>query len=325
MSLLALARNTCQIVRTHKIKLESGGLKNDYAQMKIMARLLLASLSCSIFLPQMSLARTASSHRITQTRFSESARGVPLRETNLLASQNSPPVSVSPPQRIDGNLWHSGEFHGLKYRLLYPANYNSSQEYPLVVFLHGSGESGNDNVSQIRNGVELFGDPFYRSQFPAFVLAPQCPEDDSWGGYLYENRVSISQSRLIGLVKSVQVALRIDADRLLLTGVSMGAIGVWDIIARHPRLFAAAMPIAGAGDPKTAQRLLNMPIWAFHGSKDFNVSPEDDRNMYDLIRKSGGRMHYTEYSGVGHNSWDQTFADPFVISWLFEQSRSETD
>ena len=224
---------------------------------------------------------------------------------------------------VDDAVWVPKSFRGLSYRILMPIHFDPQTSYPLVVFLHGSGESGTDNQVQIRNGVEKFASSKYRSRFAAIVIAPQCPDDeDSWGGYAYDNKPTETQARVIQLTRALIGELPIDEDRVYLMGVSMGAIGTWDIIARYPHLFAAAIPVAGAGDPQNFSILLNFPIWAFHGELDENVDPEDDETMFSLIHSAGGLMKYTEYKGVGHNSWDQTFSNPKVIEWLFEQKRN---
>ena len=220
---------------------------------------------------------------------------------------------------IDESIWIAGIYDTLPYRILYPVGYDPSVQYPLIVFLHGSGESGDDNLAQVSNGVQLFATADYQSEFPAIVVAPQCPDDDSWGGYLYQNKSTATQSRVLSLVKELVAKLSVDSHRIYITGLSMGGIGTWDIVWRFPGVFAAALPIAGSADPATVNDLMQVPIWAFHGSNDRNVPPTEDRIMYRLISQHGGIERYTEYPGVAHNAWDRTYADKSVIQWLFSQ------
>ena len=215
--------------------------------------------------------------------------------------------------------WVEGNFEGLPYRVLFPKNYQPALKYPLVLFLHGSAESGNDNRSQISNGVELFAKRSYRNKFPAIVIAPQSPTDDSWGGLFYGGQTE-TQKKVIALIDQISQLYPVDSSRRYLTGVSMGAIGAWDMVWRYPNTFAALLPIAGAADPSSAQALTQLPIWAFHGSDDDAVDPHEVREIFSFMKNNRGRMLYTEYPGIGHDSWSQTYRDPSVIDWLFQQT-----
>ncbi len=113
----------------------------------------------------------------------------------------------------------------------------------------------------------------------------------------------------------------VDDSRLYITGLSMGGYGTWDVIARYPRLFAAAVPVCGGADESTAPAVKDIPIWCFHGGADKTVPTERSRNMIDALKKAGGSPKYTEYPGVGHNSWDKAYSEPEMIKWLFEQKR----
>ena len=123
------------------------------------------------------------------------------------------------------------------------------------------------------------------------------------------------------LLEETMKEFPIDPQRVYVTGLSMGGFGTWDIIQRYPDLFAAALPICGGGDTAQAERLKNMPIWAFHGSIDKVVIPERSRNMIAAIKKAGGQPIYTEYPGVGHVSWTQTYSNHAVMDWLFAQEK----
>jgi predicted peptidase len=115
----------------------------------------------------------------------------------------------------------------------------------------------------------------------------------------------------------------VNDNRVYITGLSMGGYGTWDALARRPNFFAAALPICGGGDPKTVARFVNVPIWCFHGDKDEAVRVQRSREMIEALKNAGGEPKYTEYAGVGHNSWTQTYANPAVFEWLFTQLRRQ--
>jgi predicted peptidase len=216
----------------------------------------------------------------------------------------------------------------LPYRLLKPKEYDAGQNYPLVVFLHGAGERGNDNTKQLVHGMNDFASDEIMAKYPAFVLAPQCPDDRKWvevdwtlDSHTLPHEPSVSLEATLKLVESLQKEFSIDKSRIYLTGLSMGGYGVWDLLARRPEEFAAAAPICAGGDPAYAARMKNVPIWAFHGDQDTVVKPKRSREMIEAIKAAGGEPKYTEYPGVGHNSWAQTYADPALYKWLFAQRR----
>lgn len=216
----------------------------------------------------------------------------------------------------------------LPYRLLKPAKYDPNQKYPLVVFLHGAGERGTDNKVQLVHGMADFASPANREKYPAFVIAPQCPTGERWVEVDWSAdkhdmpEKPASPMRLTHeLMASLEKEFSIDADRIYITGLSMGGYGTWDAIQRHPQRFAAAAPICGGGDPKFADKIKNIPIWAFHGDKDAAVKVERSRDMIAAIKAAGGSPKYTEYPGVGHDSWTATYKNPEFFAWLFAQKR----
>lgn len=218
----------------------------------------------------------------------------------------------------------------LNYRLLTPQGYDPQAEtkYPLVLFLHGAGERGSDNAKQLVHGAKNFASEANRAKHPAFVVFPQCPDgkkwvEVDWSADTHEQpkveSISLRLSREV--LATLQKEFRIDDKRLYVTGLSMGGYGTWDMIARTPELFAAAAPVCGGADEATAPRVTKLPIWAFHGDRDTAVKPERSRRMIAAIEKAGGQPKYTEYPGVGHDSWSQTYADPKFMDWLFAQKR----
>lgn len=203
----------------------------------------------------------------------------------------------------------------LKYQLLSPAAAAEpgEQKFPLVLFLHGAGERGADNQAQLKHGTSNFAKADVREKFPCYVAAPQCGTGKWW---------NTQADVLVELIADLQKNHRIDPDRIYVTGLSMGGFGTWELLAQKPQLFAAAAPICGGGDPSKAAGYASVPIWVFHGDKDTVVRPELSRAMVDALKKAGGSPKYTEYPGVGHDSWTATYSDPAFMEWMFAQKRN---
>lgn len=181
---------------------------------------------------------------------------------------------------------------------------------PLVVFLHGSGERGSD-----LGRVATVGLPHLLERLPepAFVVAPQCPEASRWTDQL---------ERLEAVLEGLLERLPVDARRVYLTGLSLGGQGAWFWAARSPERFAALVPVCGRTDPAAAERLKNMPIWAFHGAEDDVVPPSESKVMVAALQAVGGRPRLSVLEGVGHDSWTPAYRDPGLYAWLFAQRRS---
>jgi predicted peptidase len=216
----------------------------------------------------------------------------------------------------------------LPYRLELPANYDSTKKYPIILFLHGAGERGSDNESQLTYIDKIFGSEQFRQKYPAFILAPQCPKDKRWVEvdwslmhHTIPDTMSIPMRLTVALLLSIIHKYNIDTDRIYVTGLSMGGFGTWDIIARFPHLFAAAIPICGGGDEKTAPKIAHIPIWAFHGTLDKVVPVQRSRNMIAAIKKAGGNPKYTEVPNKGHLVWNTAYATPGLWQWLFSQKK----
>ncbi len=216
----------------------------------------------------------------------------------------------------------------LPYRLLKPKNYDATQKYPLVIFLHGAGERGNDNQKQLVHGMSDFASDQVMDKYPAFVIAPQCPAEEAWGGIsrLAKNPTPAGQfapalEATLRAVEIVRKEFSIDSQRIYITGLSMGGYGTWDALTKRPELFAAAAPICGGGSPALVSKFLDIPIWAFHGTDDKVVPAQQSRDMIEALKAAGAKPKYTEYAGVGHNSWAQTYADPALYEWLFAQRK----
>lgn len=217
----------------------------------------------------------------------------------------------------------------LPYRILAPAKPEPKTTYPLVVFLHGAGERGDDNLRQIHHGGSLFLDAGNRAKYPAFVIFPQCPNGKRWvevnwgeaSPHQQPEKPSEPMSLVIELIPSLMKSLPIDPSRVYLMGNSMGGFGTWDLAARHPEWFAAAVPICGGADDSTAPLLAKMPVWTFHGDQDNTIKVGRTRSMVEALKKAGGNPKYSELPGISHNAWSPAFANPELLPWLFAQKR----
>ena len=204
---------------------------------------------------------------------------------------------------------------------------------PVILFLHGSGERGNDNMRQVEVGLG----PHIRAHpdFPAIAIFPQSPPERSWDG-------DVATAALAALDATL-AELGGDADRVYLTGLSRGGYGVWEMAFASPDRFAALVPIcsgvrppapgrtdlqvtavAAAADPyaELAARLRGVPIWIFHGALDDLVPPAESRRMAAALRAAGGDVRFTEFPHANHNSWDPAYAEPELWTWLFAQRRA---
>lgn len=214
----------------------------------------------------------------------------------------------------------------LPYRLFVPVNYDATKQYPLVVFLHGAGQRGDDNRAQVDNaGALVFVQGEAQVRYPCFFLAPQCPAgqqwvNTEWGKGSYSTAaVPISDPLRMTLetVQALQKEFSIDAKRLYVTGLSMGGYGAWDLVLRNPSLFAAVVPICGAGDPSQAAKLKGMGIWAFHSADDGTVPVSGSRDMIRALWAAGQTPGYTEYQDYGHFAWDPAYGVPGLQRWMF--------
>lgn len=222
----------------------------------------------------------------------------------------------------------------LRYRILYPENYKKEKLYPLVVFLHGAGERGNDNEHQLDLGASLFLKDSVRKKFPAIVIFPQCPPDSLWNklppGPPYDTTVAFNHTmntlalstpeRLVKLLIDSLVEYKIaDKKRIYLGGLSLGGFGTYDLIIHYPDYFAAIFPICGQANVALyPKRAANVPVWIFHGASDNVINPWPDRSLFKALQSIGAKnARYTEYPGVKHDSWVRAFAEPDLLPWLF--------
>ncbi|MES2387518.1 MAG: PHB depolymerase family esterase [Bacteroidota bacterium] len=214
----------------------------------------------------------------------------------------------------------------LPYRLLLPAKVKDGKKYPLVINLHGSGERGGDNVVQLMYIKDLYLNPKNRKKFPAYVLAPQCPAEQRWASYSFRNpnwkydpTPTGPMQNLMELIKETMEKYPIDPQRVYVTGLSLGGNGTFDIVARNPGKFAAAAPVCGWGDSTYIDPLLPTQWWIFHGSVDAAVPVGLSRAMYKAIKAKGGKVKYTEYPGVNHDSWKPAYKEKKFLKWMFSK------
>jgi len=197
------------------------------------------------------------------------------------------------------------------YLLYLPDGYGAGdRQWPLLVFLHGAGERGED-----LDLVKLHGPPKIvenRKDFPFVVLSPQCPKDSWWSPPLVK-----------ALIDGVIEKYRVDRTRIYLTGLSMGGFGTWSLASDYPDLFAALLPICGGGDPTKAERLKEIPAWIFHGARDPVVPVHRSTEMKDALQACGADVTLTVYPNVGHNSWTRTYENEEVYDWLLAQRKLE--
>ncbi|MEN9744992.1 MAG: hypothetical protein RL640_830 [Bacteroidota bacterium] len=233
---------------------------------------------------------------------------------------------------FEKQLFISGE-DTLPCRILTPINFDATKKYPLLIFLHGAGERGNDNEAQLTWGADLFLDSLNRVKFPAIVIFPQCPPNDKWSeynknalndstGYAFSDAAAIRKplKLLSDFIDTLLQSNQIDKKRVYIGGLSMGGFGTLELLWRRPQTFAAAFPICGATNPnKLKDYRKNLPIWIFHGDKDAVINVSNSRLIYGILKKTNPNAKYSEYAGVNHDSWKNAFAEKNLLQWLFAQ------
>lgn len=230
----------------------------------------------------------------------------------------------------EAHVFKTDDGRSLPYRLLSPVEIKPGEKYPLVLFLHGAGERGNDNKAPLLHVAGELADPQLRQRYPAFVVVPQCPAEKKWvdvswseDSHTMPEQPSETMKLVIALLDSLSDSQPVDPSRIYVVGLSMGGYGTWDLLQRMPERFAAGIPICGGGDPACAAQVAKVPVWAFHGDRDTAVKPRRSREMVAAIGQAGGNPIYTEYPGVAHNSWTMTAQNRLVWDWLFSQKKSQ--
>ena len=217
----------------------------------------------------------------------------------------------------------------IPYRFAAPKAVEAGKKYPLVILFHGAGERGANNVSQLVHGATDLLNYMREKKIEGYFIAGQCPSGKQWVdtpwtqlSHTMPEKPSESMALMIELIEKTMKELPVDRDQMLVTGISMGGYGTWDIVQRHPDWFAAAMPCCGGGDATLAWKIRDVPIWAFHGDKDTVVPFKRSRDMVAALWAVNGKIRYREYPGVGHGCWGPTYADwDNVLSWFFAQRK----
>lgn len=221
----------------------------------------------------------------------------------------------------------------LNYRVLYPLNYSPDQKYPVILFLHGAGERGSDNEAQLVHGGDMFALYANQSKFPAIVIAPQCPQDLSWSVYNRPEKpgdkrfypLAPPATKPMAAVKELLDSYIdqgiVDTKRIYATGLSMGGMGTFDIVTRYPNMFAAATPICGGANLDRLSNFKGKTAFSiYHGAADSVVDVQYSRDANEALKKANADVRYKEYPGVDHNSWNNAFAEPDYLSWMWQHS-----
>lgn len=202
----------------------------------------------------------------------------------------------------------------LRYWLYLPPDYSPTSRYPLLLFLHGMGERGDDLELIKKHGmpkeIEAGRD------FPFIVVSPQCPLETVW---------QYQTTALAALLDDIEAHYAVDPDRVYVTGLSMGGFGTWALAAAYPQRFAALLPICGGGEHHSAALFKHVPVWVFHGDQDDAVPLRRSVEMVEALQAVGGNVKFTVYEGVGHDSWTQTYANPEIYDWLLQHKRTKLE
>jgi predicted peptidase len=198
----------------------------------------------------------------------------------------------------------------VKYIVYVPKGYSSEKPHPTILFLHGSGEQGDDGKKQatqgLGNAIKLAED-----KWNFIVIFPQKPPGK--GGFAEHEKL------ILDIVEKTKKEYKVDDKRFYITGLSMGGYGTWMLACKYPTMFAAAAPICGGGNPADAAKIKDLPIWNFHGDKDTAVPIKRSQDMIDAVKAAGGNPKFTIYPGVGHNSWDKAYREENLQEWFLQQ------
>lgn len=222
----------------------------------------------------------------------------------------------------------------ISYRILFPENFNPEKKYPILFFLHGKGETGNDNEKQLTNGGSLFLKDSFRKQFPSIVVFPQCADNSYWANvdivesdgkrtfnFQKGGKPTKDMRALVGMVENFMEKPFVDRNQVYVGGLSMGGMGTFEILRRKPKLFAAAFAICGGDNVANVQKYKDVPLWIFHGEKDDVVPVNYSVIVSNQLKVLGKEGKLTLYPNAGHNSWDSAFAEPKLLPWLFSNTK----
>ena len=207
--------------------------------------------------------------------------------------------------------WKSEKFFNFGYVKYLPKDYDENKKYPLVLFLHGAGERGDDLDHAMRHGYMKYVREEGK-EYPFIFVAPQCPNGKYWGCYT---------ESLLAFFDYITETLPVDKDRVYLTGLSMGGTGTWMLAMADPNRFAAIAPICGSGIVWNAGSIAKIPIYVYHGDCDDIVPIYESITMVKNVNKNGGKAQMKICYGVGHNAWDHAYTDDSLLEWLLSQHK----
>jgi predicted peptidase len=220
-----------------------------------------------------------------------------------------------------------------RYKVFVPAGWNKKKKWPVILFLHGAGERGDDNLAQARVGIGPALEK-HKSSLASVVVLPQCPKNRWWSE-------PDMQALALSTLQQALTEFRGDKSRIYLTGLSMGGYGTWSIVQSQPRKFAALAVVCGgirpprgvripsetnpdpAFDPykAAAKKVGKTPVWIFHGAADPVVPVSESQKMVEALKAAKGKVRYSEYDAVGHNSWDKAYGEPEFFGWLLSHRK----
>ncbi|MFA7227944.1 MAG: prolyl oligopeptidase family serine peptidase [Melioribacteraceae bacterium] len=237
--------------------------------------------------------------------------GLSLLLISLIFAACSPDITRNAAVRLEEKKMAS-KFEqdvSIKYLLYLPVSYKNGDKFPLMIFLHGSGERG-DNLELVKK----HGPPRLIEEgkdFPFIIVSPQCPQGIRW-----------KTNTLIALLDEIIGNYNVDEDRIYITGLSMGGYGTWKLANEIPERLAAVIPICGWGDSWTICEIGDLPVWAFHGEKDNVVPSQKTSDLINALKRCGGNARVTLYPEAGHDSWTETYNNPEIYEWLLKQTKS---
>jgi predicted peptidase len=254
-----------------------------------------------------------------ETQRHNSGLAILLAGLSEMKSEPGPDLQRTGPLSRDAAWWWElkkriGLAQPYRHLVYLPDGYeaDAAKKWPLILFLHGSGERG--SVLQKVNNTGLPQLIVEGRKYAAIIVMPQCPANEWW-----------TTPELSALLDEVCAKYRVDTDRISVTGLSMGGFGTWALALADPGRFSAIAPICGGGDPADAARLKSLPVWAFHGGKDDVVSPRMSEEMVAAIKKAGGKPHLTIFPNDGHASWPDAYNMPALYAWLLAQQRGQPE
>lgn len=245
--------------------------------------------------------------------------------TSLLAQAKKRPDLSGLDDAYEKRSFEDEDGRKLPYRLLKPPSIEKGKKYPLLVCLHGSGGRGKDNRKNLSGtrASQVIANPEMVKKFPCFAFVPQCPPDGAWrsGKEGRRDYAPVALSALDGLLKEFGEA--IDPRRIYVTGQSMGGVGTYNMLSSRPGFFAAGAPVCGGWKLEDVPKLARTPMWIFHGANDKVVPTKYSRDLNAALKQARAVVKYTEYPGVGHNSWTKAYADPELWGWMFSLQRGK--